>query len=289
MQQAIADLRAVAAETSFPIPMAITAMGSNEALRFENLRSTDSLLPASDDTLSDALWAAAMSPEEGADGAGLATAMLLGRAIEDGMPNTDFLTLWDVSYTHFARANPPVRAALMNGFRFAAEFFLADDTIRPEPAFCLTSKADSVIGQLLPFAHALDESQRQAIAEADRHSETALHLTALEAVLARPDCRMIEAEYWYPSEAVELAAFTPSNAGFKGALALILVNAIRDVSWPGVSSFHWTIFRASGVSAMDPAWRPFIAAFRHLYETEPEFELGEKRRPPPPPIPWFRS
>lgn len=99
------------------------------------------------DVYSSILLAAAMPDDDFASFIG-ATALLLADRLQNAGGADDLYWNWDAFREHYRLADPPVRAALMNGFRLAADIGRVSLAHPPEDADCLTFQHGDVIATL---------------------------------------------------------------------------------------------------------------------------------------------
>lgn len=95
-------------------------------------------------TISSLLLAAAMPDEDFAAFVG-ATLMLLSDKLQGGDGEDDLATNWSAFRHHYTLCDPPVRAALMNGFRLADALQLITLKQPPEDGECFTFQRGDVI------------------------------------------------------------------------------------------------------------------------------------------------
>ncbi len=77
-----------------------------------------------------------------------ATAILLANRLQDGKGEEDLFQNWDAFHGHYMLADPPVRAAIMNGFRLAHDRRLVKLTSPPTEEQCLTFGRGDVVATL---------------------------------------------------------------------------------------------------------------------------------------------
>ena len=96
------------------------------------------------DAYSSFLLAAAM-PEEDFGAFIGATAVLLADRLQGGAGTDNLFWNWDAFRDHYRLADPTVRAALMNGFRLAADLKIVTLTHPPSDSDCLTFGEGDVV------------------------------------------------------------------------------------------------------------------------------------------------
>ncbi|MEO1318398.1 MAG: hypothetical protein AAFW01_17720 [Pseudomonadota bacterium] len=274
--QTVTDLLAVAAARNVPLPAPVIPVGSDGRAHFKTAEIADILAPIADRaSLRTSLAGSMAAAEKDAERAIAATALMLAHCIATRDGSHDWLSTW-ASMAPIARAAPPpVRAALMNGFRTARTLGVADESVCPSDEDCITKQAPAIAERLIPLARAMTPNERRAVARADYGKDFARHLAALHAVLFRPGCLMTSKEYWYPSEVVELVAHVPDEEGFVPATALLLIQVLADKNAECHAEFRWNN-NSRAYLAMPDRWRlPILDAFRHCYEAFGSFdELG---------------
>ncbi len=98
-------------------------------------------------TYSSILLAAAM-PDEDFNQFVVATAILLADRLQSGAGEDDLYWNYDAFKDHFALADPPIRAALMNGFRLGHQLGFLNLPDMPLPESCLTWQKPDVLQML---------------------------------------------------------------------------------------------------------------------------------------------
>ncbi|MEM6906656.1 MAG: hypothetical protein AAF568_12235 [Pseudomonadota bacterium] len=167
------------------------------------------------------------------------------------------------------------RAAIMSGFRriLRAPHGPLD---APIPAWeCLSVDKEKTIQALVAQVQAASEVERDAIAHADGYSPPEEHRRALDQVIDEQGCLLTPEQTWYPSEAVELAAYGGGEPGFATAIALLLVNALSGTGGEFFLEGRWG-HSARHYLELPAAQRgPVIAAFRYLFEADPDWEAEQ--------------
>ncbi|MEM6358324.1 MAG: hypothetical protein AAF844_21910 [Pseudomonadota bacterium] len=276
--QAVSDLRAVAAEPRLPIPMTIQALGADHVEGYRRHRVADPVgLIRESGQINDALDLAAVSPEEDPTSAAVATAALLAHDIETGVAHHNWLWIWDAAAPSFRGLAPPIRAAVMNGFRRAREMRLVAEDIRPSDADCMTMSLQAVIESLVAVARSMSPEDREEVASLDDEKDEQRHLSALDAVLADPGCRRDAGGdvTWFPSEVVELAAYE-EGPWFAASTALILIWTLQDEDYAhGFVGGRWSRDHRRYKALPSGMRGPILQGFRHCYEARASFdEIG---------------
>lgn len=99
------------------------------------------------DAYSSILFAAAMPDEDFPAFTG-ATALLLADRLQQGGGTDDLFWNWDAFHDHYRLADPPARAALMNGFRLADQLGMTRLALSPADRDCLTFEKADVVASL---------------------------------------------------------------------------------------------------------------------------------------------
>ena len=146
-RQAVWDL-AEAVRRNSP---AVERLGTTSAERDAILRivAAGCRIGVGDARAYDQLLLSAAMPENDFSGFATATAILLMDRLQGGAGHDDLFWNWDAFRDHYPLADPPVRAALMNGFRAAAASGLVTLEHGPEGSDCLTRAEDDVMSLLL--------------------------------------------------------------------------------------------------------------------------------------------
>ncbi|MEO0917432.1 MAG: hypothetical protein AAFY31_10690, partial [Pseudomonadota bacterium] len=141
----------------------------------------------------------------------------------------------------------------------------------------LTQEPGQILPELYKIARAMDQATRKSVAHADYGYRSDQHLEALNAVLAREDCRFSKDETWCPSEVVELVAFVRSTPGFVNCTALLLANAILQGDDGGCFDHRWTILAQDYNALPARVGGPILSGVRCLYEMDEYFMFHEPR------------
>ncbi len=162
-RQAIGDLRSYirsASDTTIErLAAGIPAAGKGANARAQMLRASLQSdaprfkLPHDEQVYTAVLLAAAM-PDDDYPSFALATALLLADLLNGGGMLDDLYWNWETFQAQYRLADPPVRAAVMNGFRTASRIGLVSLGAGPTDDECLTRSSDAVL-------HSLQGSGRQ--------------------------------------------------------------------------------------------------------------------------------
>lgn len=144
---------------------AIASLGATgaETKALESLVDGSCKLPSQDPhrLYSNILLSAAL-PEADFDAFIAATALLLANRIQGGAGEDDLYWNWEAFADHYCLAAPPVRAAVLNGFRFLHDFGFIRLKSRPSVHACLTRLQQDVVAGLKaagnePFASIISD------------------------------------------------------------------------------------------------------------------------------------
>lgn len=228
----------------------VTATADALFLALRAMIAGDMRLPRNEsEDLHPCLLLAAAHPEADETAFEAATALLLADRILRGVGRDDLFWHWDAFAMHYRAADAPVRAALMQGFALTME-----------------------LGDLHPnLGPTLDDLTTYDAAEIAEHLRRAWRTE--------------------PEEAVAFAADgMPETAGNRSqAMIRTCLNALTrgeghaemERCWPGFGHdvSAWPVQRAA----------PVLAAFRWLYESDPDWDPmrpGNGAAPAIRPIPW---
>jgi hypothetical protein len=254
--------------------------------------------PTLDDSALESLRIAAASPEHDGSVFCCATAVLLADGLAFDVMREDFLWHRDLFWNDYRAAPPPIRAALMNGFRYAVGRGLLAEELRPSFADCATYDPADLVKPLREIARALSPEERNAVARADSYgtkTDVERHLLALNRMLDEDDCQFPE-DVWFPLEAVELASWSPAYPGFEACIALLLHDSLtvgvhHGEDRQGALRSRWAVAGAQLCALPEPVRSTLLAGFRHVFETRDDdstdwIELDRHLRKPPLAIPW---
>lgn len=126
---------------------AVSRLGATGTDRSELVSITASgcLIPDAGTRAYSTLMLAAAMPEEDFNGFIAATAILLADRLQDGGGRDNLYWNYEAFRDHFRLADPPVRAALMNGFRLGHRLGRVHLPEVPPPDICLTRGVDDVL------------------------------------------------------------------------------------------------------------------------------------------------
>ncbi len=103
------------------------------------------VIPSSQSRAYSAILHAAAMPDEDFNGFVVATAMLIADRLQHGGSEDDLYWNYDAFQDHYRLADPPARAALMNGFRTGHQQGLIHLPKVPDPDVCLTRMERDVV------------------------------------------------------------------------------------------------------------------------------------------------
>jgi hypothetical protein len=79
---------------------------------------------------------------------------------------------------------------------------------------------------------------------------------------------MTVAQYWYPSEVLELSTHFPTSPGFVECTAILLLNAMEKRDPLGWFNSRWPACSPHYLALPEPLRWPILAGLRFLYETD---------------------
>lgn len=215
-----------------------------------------------------------------------ATACLLWQALVAESADPFLADLWKQQREALLAAPPAVRAALMQGFRLYRQIRGAENVDPPSSADLVTHPLDEVAAALMPIGRRMTAAERDHVARADYGCDVARHRAALDVLLADPELAYPEGDLWYPAEVVELVSHVPGQPGHVPCLAIVLLNALRTGDDRGDAEYRLAQ-QHDVIAAFEPGVRdPFLAAFRHLYESSPHWT---SQVPQSFSLPWIES
>lgn len=198
-----------------------------------------------------------------------ATAILLADCLQGGLSVDGMSLTYTTNASAFAKLAPRARAVLLAGFVAIRKRQREPVFDAPDTCLLISTDRSAIMVALRQIATSMSEDALINIANADYGCGVDRHLEALREVLAAPDGWRTQERLWYPSEVVELVSHVPDQAGFAGATALMLMDAIEAEDIRGDMDYRWQN-NAKAYFAM-PEAGPILAGFRHLYETIPEW------------------
>jgi hypothetical protein len=227
--------------------------------------------------------AAAFDPAAPAERVWQGVASLMWQALAEGRADPFMQDIWDQRQAELLAAPAPIRAAVMNGFQRLRDLGLVEDRCRPQADHRVTHPRAAVEAALKTIGRAMTLPEIDHVARADYGTDVARHREALVALLQDPDLAYPPGEVWYPAEVVELVAYVPRSPGYIPCMAIVLLDALRTGDIQDNATFRlgrrWAALLALPQRARDA----FLAAYRHLYETD---VLGSPHRPESVTLPW---
>ncbi len=202
-----------------------------------------------------------------------------------GTGKIDFLIgdLWATRSDRLHRAPPPVRAALMNGFTVLCNLGLVGDIDPPPASSFVTHSLQPIATALIRIGRQMTAEEMDQVARADYGCDVVRHRAALQVLLDDPALSYPEGELWYPAEVIELVSHVPGKPGHVPCLAIVLLEALRGGDAQGHAAFRLEK-QHDRIAALPPALcNPILAAFRHLYESDPHWSPSV---PAPFTLPW---
>ena len=145
-RQALGDL----AEALRSHSAAVVRLGTTDHERsaIHRIVATGCRIDGGQDRVYTQLLLSAAMPDEDFLGFAVATAILLMDRLQEGVGGDDLFWNWDAFRDHYRLAEPPFRAALMNGFRIAEASGRVSLESSPEGSDCLTRPSSEVVSLL---------------------------------------------------------------------------------------------------------------------------------------------
>ncbi len=213
-------------------------------------------------------WAAVFAPDGWPETRAAATAVLLQLIPETSTPDQTAEDLW-LAYRQDLLTQPaPIRAALMNGFDHLRRRGLVAETCQPLPEDCITHPRADLEQAPIALARQMTPAEVDHTARPDYGNDAAQHRAALATLLADTRVTYLPGEFWYPAEVVELVSHVPGAPGHVPCLAIILLDALRTGDLHGSAGFQLQNQFAEILALPQPARSVLLAAFRHIYEAE---------------------
>ena len=169
IRQAVSDLRSLitsasdASLTRMMSDVALPVGGDKRALRAVIDGTGGRFSMPRDEGAYEAVLLAAAQPDMDFPAFVVSTALLLADRLQDGQGGDDLYWNWESFRDHYALADPPARAALMNGFRVGAETGRVLIDPLPDPDLCLTRPIQEIVGPATS-GHFVDLVRRHASA-----------------------------------------------------------------------------------------------------------------------------
>ncbi|MDC0659840.1 hypothetical protein N6L27_17710 [Leisingera sp. SS27] len=218
--------------------------------------------------MNDALWLAAVSPETNPDAVLTAASVLIMASLSNKDSAQDLSWLWEEYKDIYRAATPPVRAALMNGFKRLRHSRLLPDDCKPSEEDLLTRALSDVEEILIPIARSMTSAEIESVAAADYGMDLEKHMGALTDLLDSPTLAYPPGERWFPAEVVELTSHVQGRTGWLPCSAIMLLDAVRTLDNRSNAEFRfesqWRDYRR--LPARERA--AFHAALRYLYESD---------------------
>lgn len=173
--------------------------------------------------------------------------------------------IWDTLTAYLPPPPNPTRAAYAKALNLLAEY---DMSATPPSPDCLSVSAAEVEARLIRIARRLSDHVT-SIARADYGYRYEEHLAALHDLLAQDFAQVPLEDRWCPMEVLELTSHVPSDPGHVPALAIVLLDAVRNMDEYGSVGFRWE-HQHRDITALPPHTRaPLLAGFRYFYEADP--------------------
>ncbi|MEP2642813.1 hypothetical protein [Roseobacter sp.] len=212
----------------------------------------------------DLLLVAAL-PDKCTDGFMTATALLLADRLQGGAGRDDLFWNWDAFQKHYRDAPSPIRAAVMNGFRWAHATRRVNLETLPEGRDLHTYDGKDLLRVLKVVARSMSDDMRDQVCRAGPKDTRLVHRKALENCLTG-SCVVSDYGGWFPGEVVELVSLDPTHPGFVHCTALMLLDALVTRDARGRMAFRWEELGPDYRRMTSDARGIIMAGVRHLYE-----------------------
>lgn len=224
------------------------------------------VLSASDaDAIHPDLLLVAALPDKGLDVFLSATALLLADRLQGGAGADDLFWNWDAFQEHYRKGPSPVRAAVMNGFRWAHTTRRVNLEQGPEGRDLQTYDQSDLMRVLKVVAQAMPDDLRDLVCQSAPSDTRLVHRKALDNCLSG-SCILSEYGGWFPGEVVELVSLDPDHAAFPYCTAILLLDAIVNRDAKGRMAFRWEEHAPRYLRMKSNARSAIVAGVRHLYE-----------------------
>ncbi|WP_299826012.1 hypothetical protein [uncultured Roseobacter sp.] len=212
----------------------------------------------------DLLLVAAL-PDKGLDAFLTATALLLADRLQGGSGADDLFWNWDAFQDHYRKGSSPVRAAVMNGYRWAHTTRRVNLDRAPEGRDLQTYDGADLIRVLKVIARSMPAGLRDLVCDAAPVGTRTVHRTALENCL-KGSCVLSEYGGWFPGEVVELISLDPEHAAYAHCTALVLLDALVSRDAKGRMAFRWEEQADRYLRMRSEMRTAILAGVRHLHE-----------------------
>ncbi|WP_298968704.1 hypothetical protein [uncultured Roseobacter sp.] len=268
--QVVSDLRSVAATGFGGLSERLNA--AHKPLLRKIIFDQKCVLSVSDaETLHADLLLVAALPDKGLDSFLTATALLLADRLQGGAGEDDLYWNWDAFQEHYRKGSSPIRAALMNGFRWAHTTRRVNLEKVPEGRDLQTYDGDDLTRIFKVIARSMPSEMRDLVCEAAPEETRHVHRKALENCL-EGSCILSEYGGWFPGEVVEIVSLDPDHAAHSACTALVLLDSIATRDAGGRMAFRWEEQSTRYLQMKSDLGTAILAGVRHLHEMAMEWK-----------------
>lgn len=268
--QVLSDLRSVSA-TGFGELAERLKPGHRTLLR-KIVFDQKCMLSMSDaETLHADLLLIAALPDKGLNSFLTATALLLADRLQGGAGADDLYWNWDAFQEHYRKGPSPIRAALMNGFRWAHNTRRVKLDKLPEGHDLQTYDGNDLSRILQLIARSMSSELRDLVAAVGPEDTREVHRKALENCL-KGSCILSEYGGWFPGEVVEIVSLDTSHPAHSACTALILLDSIETHDAKGRMAFRWEEQATGYLQMKSDLGTAILAGVRHLHEMAMEWK-----------------
>ena len=230
------------------------------------------ILSSSDvDAIHPDLLLIAALPDKGMDAFMTATSLLLADRLQGGAGADDLFWNWDAFQDHYRKGLSPVRAAVMNGFRWAHTTRRVNLEQVPEGRDLQTYDGDDLIRVLRVIARAMPGELRDQVCGVAPQDTRDVHRSALENCL-KGSCILSDYGGWFPGEVVELVSLDPEHAAYAHCTAMVLLDSIVTRDAKGRMAFRWEEQADRYLRMKSELRTAVLAGVRHLHEMSIEWQ-----------------
>lgn len=270
MLQVVADLRSVAA-TGFTGVAERLKPAQQHMLRRVIFEQKCILSYADAEALHADLLLIAALPDKGFDGFMAATALLLADRLQDGAGTDDLRWNFQAFRDRYSNGSPPVRAAVMNGYRWAHIVRRVNLEDVPEGRNLHTYDGEALTRILKAVARSMSAEVRDQVCLSAPIDTRAVHRVALENCL-NGSCVFSEYGGWFPGEVIEIVSLNPAHAAYAQCNAMVLLDAIVTRDAKGRMSFRWEEQAPRYLRITSDLRKAILAGARHLHEMAIEWK-----------------
>lgn len=216
-------------------------------------------------SIHDDLLLIAALPDKGFDAFLAATALLLADRLQVGAGADDLFWNFNAFQDHYSKAPSPMRAAIMNGYRWAHSTRRINLEAVPAGGNLHTYDGDDLIRILRMVARSMSGELRDQVYRAAPIDTRAVHRAALENCL-NGSCVFSDYGGWFPGEVVELVSLNPDHAAYAHCTAMVMLDAIVTRDAKGRMAFRWEEQAPRYLRMQSDLRKAILAGARHLHE-----------------------